>query len=76
MVFNINIGLVNLKNEEAKEDADKTYALFLGETVVVNANDPATVLTTSKKQIKNIALFLKVGVFQAESYPKQCLILL
>lgn len=59
MVFNINIGLVNLKNEEAKEDADKTYALFLGETVVVNANDPATVLTTSKKQIKNIALFLK-----------------
>lgn len=59
MVFCINIGLVNLKNKEAKEDANKSYALFLGETVVVNDNEAATVLTKSKKQIKNIGLFLK-----------------
>lgn len=61
MVFCINIGLVNLKNKEAKEDANKSYALFLGETVVVNDNEAATVLTKSKKQIKNIGLFLKVS---------------
>ena len=60
MVFSINIGLVNLKNKDAKEEKDKIYALFLGETVVVNENEPATVLTKSKKQIKNIGLFLKV----------------
>lgn len=59
MVFNINIGLINLENKDAKEDADKTYALFLGETVLVNDGEPATVLTSSKKQLKNIGMFLK-----------------
>ena len=60
MVFNVNIGLVNLENKDAKEAADKTYALFLGETVVVNDETAAaTVLTSSKKQLKNIGMFLK-----------------
>jgi len=59
MVFNINIGLINLENKEAEESSDKTYALFLGETVLVNEGEPATVLTTSKKQLKNIGMFLK-----------------
>ena len=36
MVFNISVGFSGLKNKEAKEEADKTYALFLGETVIVN----------------------------------------
>ena len=60
MVFSINVGFTNLKNKEAKEDANKVYALFLGETVVVNESEAATVLTTSKKQLKNIGMFLKV----------------
>ena len=59
MVFNINIGLINLENKDAKESADKTYALLLGETVLVNEGESATVLTTSKKQLKNIGMFLK-----------------
>ena len=53
---------MNLKNKDAKEEKDKIYALFLGETVVVNENEAATVLTKSKKQIKNIGLFLKVRI--------------
>ena len=67
MVFSINIGLVNLKNKDAKEEKDKIYALFLGETVVVNENEAATVLTKSKKQIKNIGLFLKVRTWNKSS---------
>jgi len=63
MVFNISLGFVNLKNKSAKEEANKVYALFLGETVLVNQNDAATVLTTSKKQMKNIGMFLKVSLF-------------
>jgi len=35
-------------------------SLFVGDTVLVNGGDsPATLLTTSKKKIKNIAIFLK-----------------
>ena len=34
--------------------------MFVGDTVLVNGGDsPATLLTTSKKKIKNIAIFLK-----------------
>ena len=36
MVFNVNLGFSNLKNKSAKKDVDQTYALFLGETVMVN----------------------------------------
>ena len=32
---------------------------FLGDTVHVHSDGPATLLTTSKKKIKNIAIFLK-----------------
>merc|ERR1719494_253392 len=59
MVFNVNLGFSNLKNKSAKKDVDQTYALFLGETVMVNENEAATVLTTSKRQMKNIGMFLK-----------------
>lgn len=37
----------------------KVYALFIGDTVVVNEGQPASVLTGSKKKIKNIGIFLK-----------------
>uniref|UniRef100_A0A7M5XAC7 FACT complex subunit n=2 Tax=Clytia hemisphaerica TaxID=252671 RepID=A0A7M5XAC7_9CNID len=60
MVFNISLGFTNLKNKSAKENANKVYALFLGETVAVSDKDTAAiVLTTSKKQMKNIGMFLK-----------------
>ena len=35
-VFNINMGFTNLKNSEAKDTESKTYAFFVGDTVVVN----------------------------------------
>ncbi len=61
MVFQISIGFSDIKNDDAKDDESKKYALFIGDTVIVNDdNQPATVLTTSKKKIENIAIFLKV----------------
>ena len=35
-VFNINLGFSNLTNPDAKDDESKTYAFFVGDTVVVN----------------------------------------
>ena len=36
MIFNVNVGFSGLLNKEAKEDAGKKYALFIGDTVLVN----------------------------------------
>jgi len=36
MVFNINIGFSDLENPEAKSSEAKKYALYLGDTVLVN----------------------------------------
>lgn len=59
MVFNVCVGLSGLINKDASDKEGKTYALFLGDTVVVNESGPATVLTQSKKKMKNIGIFLK-----------------
>ncbi|XP_018319533.1 FACT complex subunit spt16 [Agrilus planipennis] len=59
MVFNINLGFNNLQNKEATEKEAQTYALFIGDTVIVNEDSPASLLTMSKKKIKNIGIFLK-----------------
>uniref|UniRef100_A0A1I8HE56 FACT complex subunit n=1 Tax=Macrostomum lignano TaxID=282301 RepID=A0A1I8HE56_9PLAT len=50
MVVNLNIGFENLANPEAKSSqADKTFAIFLADTVLVNGEgEPATVLTPAK----------------------------
>lgn len=37
----------------------QTYALFIGDTVLVNEEQPASLLTQSKKKIKNVGIFLK-----------------
>ena len=36
MVFCINIGFANLSNPQAEDAAGKVYALFIGDTVLVN----------------------------------------
>lgn len=36
MVFNVNVGLANLMNSEAIDKEGKTYALFIGDTVMIN----------------------------------------
>lgn len=59
MVFNVNIGLSNLQNPDASDKEGKTYALFVGDTVMVNESQSASTLTVSKKKIKNIGIFLK-----------------
>ncbi|KAL0117375.1 hypothetical protein PUN28_010305 [Cardiocondyla obscurior] len=59
MVFNINVGLANLTNSEATDKEGKTYALFIGDTVIVNEDQPATNLTLSKKKVKNIGIYVK-----------------
>ncbi|KAJ3655182.1 hypothetical protein Zmor_014319 [Zophobas morio] len=59
MVFNINMGFSNLQNKDASDKEGKTYALFIGDTVMVNEGQPCTLLTNSKKKIKNIGIFLK-----------------
>ena len=36
MVFQVSIGFSGLTNPDAKEDEGKTYALFIGDTIIVN----------------------------------------
>lgn len=59
MVFNINLGLCNVPNKETKSDRDKAYSLFIADTVQINEEGPATVLTPVKKKVKNVGVFLK-----------------
>lgn len=59
MVFNVCVGLSGLTNKDATEKEGKTYALFIGDTVIVNGEGPAAVITQSKKKIKNIGIFLR-----------------
>ncbi|XP_042233309.1 FACT complex subunit spt16-like isoform X2 [Homarus americanus] len=59
-VFNANLGFSDLKNNTASDEGSKKYALFIGDTVVVNEDLPATILTaSSKKKLKNVGVFLK-----------------
>ncbi|CAH2294638.1 FACT complex subunit SPT16 [Pelobates cultripes] len=59
MVFSVHLGLSDLPNKEGKKSEEKTYALFVGDTVLVNEEGPATVLTNVKKKVKNVGIFLK-----------------
>lgn len=59
MTFNISIGFQDLKNEGVSDENNKRYALFIGDTVVVNLEGPATPLISSKKKLKNVGIFLK-----------------
>ncbi|XKL65902.1 hypothetical protein PGB90_009322 [Kerria lacca] len=58
-VFNLYVGLSGLINNSAENKQCKNYSLFIGDTVVVNENAPVTLLTNSKKGIKNVGIFLK-----------------
>ncbi|XP_023167184.1 FACT complex subunit spt16 isoform X2 [Drosophila hydei] len=59
MVFNLHVGISNLTNPEATDKEGKTYALFIGDTVLVGEQGPANVMTPSKKKIKNVGIFIK-----------------
>ena len=75
MTFQISIGFSGLENPDGKDEQSKNYALFLGDTVVVNEvirqcwcmepsssrlqNEPCSLYTSSKKDISHIAIILK-----------------
>lgn len=59
MMFIINVGFSDLENKGSNDNQSKTYAIFIGDTVIVNEKQPATIFTNSKKKLKNIAIFLK-----------------
>ncbi|BFF98477.1 FACT complex subunit spt16 [Drosophila madeirensis] len=59
MVFNLHVGISNLTNPEAADTQGKNYALFIGDTVLVGETSPASVMTPSKKKIKNVGIFIK-----------------
>ncbi|KAH0626228.1 hypothetical protein JD844_001073 [Phrynosoma platyrhinos] len=59
MVFSLNVGFSDLLNKEGKKPEEKTYALFIGDTVLVEEDGPATLLTSVKKKVKNVSILLK-----------------
>ncbi|ALC43184.1 dre4 [Drosophila busckii] len=59
MVFNLHVGISNLINSDAADKEGKTYALFVGDTVLVGEQSPASIMTPSKKKIKNVGIFIK-----------------
>ncbi|XP_017060007.1 FACT complex subunit spt16 isoform X2 [Drosophila ficusphila] len=59
MVFNLHVGFSNLTNPDATDKEGKNYALFIGDTVLVGEQSPASVMTPSKKKIKNVGIFIK-----------------
>ncbi|CAF1184005.1 unnamed protein product [Adineta ricciae] len=59
MTFQVSIGFSALDNIDGKDEQSKIYALFIGDTVVVNENEPCSILTSSKKDINHIAIILK-----------------
>uniref|UniRef100_A0A8C8G338 FACT complex subunit n=1 Tax=Oncorhynchus tshawytscha TaxID=74940 RepID=A0A8C8G338_ONCTS len=67
MVLSISLGFADLVNKEGKKEEQKKYALFIGDSVQINEDDPATVLTPVKKKIKNVGIFLKVRKMSAVS---------
>ena len=68
MVFNICPGFADLKKSAAGDNAAKTYALFIGDTVVVKDGEPAVLLTQLKRRVKHVSVFLKVSVILCYYY--------
>lgn len=66
MIFQVSIGFSDLTNTGAKNDESKKYALFIGDTVQINKDAAATVLTQPKKKIENIAIFVKEDEEESE----------
>ncbi|GLD64685.1 FACT complex subunit SPT16 isoform X1 [Lates japonicus] len=59
MVLSISLGFADLVNKDGKKDEQKKYALFIGDTIQINEEEAATILTPVKKKIKNVGIFLK-----------------
>lgn len=70
-VFNVNVGFASLTNKEATDKAGKTYALFIGDTVVVN--DVSGLLhlfnAWSHSAFFNVILWNMLSIGSACNYP-------
>lgn len=58
MVFNLAVGFHKIENEDSKSETDKTYAVFLAETVLIGSKG-AEVLTPAKKTYDDICFEFK-----------------
>ncbi|KAJ8382510.1 hypothetical protein SKAU_G00032880 [Synaphobranchus kaupii] len=58
MVLSVSLGFSDLVCKEGRKEEQK-YALFIGDTVQINEDEGAMVLTPVKKKIKNVGIFLK-----------------
>ena len=62
MVFSVHVGFAELSNPAAEDSAGKSYALFIGDTVLAGEAGPGVELTAiSKKKISSIAIFMGVN---------------
>lgn len=59
MMFNVNMGIQDIKNPKGADKTDKIYAIYIGDTCLVNETGPATIITNVKKKIKNVGIFIK-----------------
>ncbi|XP_065185359.1 FACT complex subunit SPT16-like isoform X1 [Sycon ciliatum] len=67
MVFNLAIGMTDLSSS----DDDENYALFIGDTVLTKEKEPAELLTASKKQVKNVAIFMETEKAETNGAAKE-----
>ncbi|UJR25446.1 hypothetical protein I4U23_006793 [Adineta vaga] len=66
MTFQVNIGFSDLKNPNGKDKQSETYALFIGDTVLVNENEPCTLQTISKKEISHITIISNTDISESD----------
>ncbi|CAL1278690.1 unnamed protein product [Larinioides sclopetarius] len=69
MIFSINIGFSPLQKKGSDDKEAETYALFIGDTVLVNEGASCSILTNNKKKLKNIAIVLKDEEEEEEEEP-------
>ncbi|VDP32074.1 unnamed protein product [Soboliphyme baturini] len=71
MVFNINVGIADIENKTAKDDAGKKVALFLGDTVMINEEGATSLTEAAKKRVKHICMFFKSGAEEKDEGNKE-----
>ena len=60
MFFNVSLGFQGLKNEAAKDDKARSYAILLGDTVLVKADKPEICTNLSSKAYSEVGYSFKV----------------
>ncbi|OQV21600.1 FACT complex subunit spt16 [Hypsibius exemplaris] len=62
MVFCVEVAFQGLKNPEGKTDAEKTFGIWLGDTVIVKETGPAEILTKgAQKKSKQVSIIVETA---------------